>query len=611
MRTVMVFLTVSLLYVSAGGYDFLGTVNGEALGDQFGSAFCTVDFNADGFPDLIVSAPAADQNGASSGKVYIYFGGPAADMIADLEIVGPASSFFGQALSSAGDFNHDGYEDLLVGAPFYDVPATSAGAVLLYYGGPSPDTTVDHMFTGENESDYFGIAVAGVGDFNNDTYDDIAIGAYRADWESYSNAGKVYLYYGSVSPEFTIDKILVGLADGERFGYAITSGDFDGNGTSDIAVGAYSFDAAQLNMGRIYLFDGGTDPDSINDMTITGTTKGLKYGWSLSSGLINDDIYIDLVMGTDGYAVDTFPTGQVYVFHGGPIMDDNYDDSYTLGRMANDYLGFSIYSGLDIGGDGNHEIIAGMPGNDDNQADAGGAVLLAGGNTVSVDTTLIGSSSDEEMGFAVGLWQGYGNMNSFIFTAGAAHYDDYRGRIFLYLKAGAAENRAPVLDPIGYKFGIINELLTFTVTATDIDGDVVNLFAENLPSGADFTYNGWDSNISKYKGTFNWLPNSSQEGTFENVRFVADDGELTDDEYIAITVGSFICGDVNADGDVNLTDILNLISYVYVEPIGEPEPIPPEAGDVNNSDGINLTDILNLITHVYIDPQLELNCPPI
>ena len=72
------------------------------------------------------------------------------------------------------------------------------------------------------------------------------------------------------------------------------------------------------------------------------------------------------------------------------------------------------------------------------------------------------------------------------------------------------------------------------------------------------------------------------------------------------------CGDVDNDDEVNLTDILNLIDFVYVEPIGEPALLPPESGDVNNDGETNLTDILALISHIYVNPigEPELVCPP-
>jgi len=79
----------------------------------------------------------------------------------------------------------------------------------------------------------------------------------------------------------------------------------------------------------------------------------------------------------------------------------------------------------------------------------------------------------------------------------------------------------------------------------------------------------------------------------------------------SVELDDFVCGDVNRDTDVNLTDILDEISYVYVVPLGEPEPDPPASGDVNDDGVINLTDILELISNVYVVPLGEpiLVCP--
>jgi len=78
-----------------------------------------------------------------------------------------------------------------------------------------------------------------------------------------------------------------------------------------------------------------------------------------------------------------------------------------------------------------------------------------------------------------------------------------------------------------------------------------------------------------------------------------------------VDLSTFICGDVNDDEAINLADILELISCIYVEPLGEPEPQPVESGDVNSDELINLADILAVISHVYTEPlgEPELICP--
>jgi hypothetical protein len=588
------------------GYEFVGEVSGENAGDQFGSAFCTIDFNADGYSDLVVSASASDEAGLSSGKVYIYFGGPGADTSPDLTMVGAPSSFFGKSLASAGDFNDDGAEDLLVGAPFYDVPASSAGAVFLFYGGSSPDTAVDHVFTGEAASDYFGTSVAGVGDFNGDGFDDIAIGAYRADWGAFSNAGKAYVYYGGTTPDFVVDRILVGEADGERFGYSIAGGDFTGDGSSDIAVGAYSFDSSQfLNLGRIYLFHGGPTPDTVFDQIFTGDSSGYKFGWAMAPGFVTGDSYLDLIMGTDGYAIDTFATGRLYVFDGGPGFDKTPFFTYDLGRHEHDYLGFSVGSGSDLQSDGDDDLITGMPGNSDGGDSAGGAVVLSGGVSITVDTTILSTTPGEQMGHAVYLWGDYRDGSAFVVSS--IGHDNFRGRIlFFSLGAGGPTNHTPVLDPIGSMSVKFGNQLSFNVTAMDPDGDSVIFTIDPLPTGASFTENGDGS------ATFDWLPQEDDTGSY-NMTFVASDGQLDDSELVTINVIDTasccigIAGNVDGDAEelIDIGDLTALVAYLYIPP--NPEPICFEEANIDGDAGglVDIGDLTALIAYLYIPPNVS------
>jgi hypothetical protein len=128
-------------------------------------------------------------------------------------------------------------------------------------------------------------------------------------------------------------------------------------------------------------------------------------------------------------------------------------------------------------------------------------------------------------------------------------------------------NVPPILDPIGDQFGAPDELLTFIVTAIDQDDDIVELSAENIPYGATFSDDGWDEDLQKYRGTFEWTPDISQIGIYVNVRFIAHDGLDIDDEYITITISGSECtyepGDVNHNGSPNeLADVIAM-SNIY------------------------------------------------
>ncbi len=588
---------IILLYTGGQCFEIAGEMSGEYDGDQYGSAICVLDFNGDGFQDLAVSAPANDDAGLSSGKIYLYFGGPSADTIADMTLVGDASSFFGKSLSSAGDFNNDGYEDLLVGAPFYDLPGTSAGAVYLFYGGPSADSVADHVLTGENGGDYYGIAVSAAGDFNNDGYADLAVGAYYNDWGGFTKAGKVYVYYGGPSPDFTADLILVGSADGERFGFDITSQDYNGDSFSDIAVGAYSYDGDFLNQGQVYVFNGGPSADSIPDLTITGDSAGYKFGWSLASGKVNNDGYWDIVMGSDGVSLDTFSTGGVFVFEGGPGFDNIADYGYSLGRLENDYLGFDVASSADVDGDGFDEILAGMPGNDDGGTEAGGAILLGGGAAISPDTSFLGTNPGQEMGKAVCFWEDFGTNGGVTLAVGLPSSDDHRGKLLLFGEEGGVENRPPILDPIGSKSGIVGVLLSFPVTASDPDGTVPELTVADLPDGAAFDDHG-DGN-----GSFSWTPTVADIGT-HNPTFIAGDGNLSDSETVSIiVVDSTDCcllrGDIDhSSSGPDISDLVYLVSYMFS---GGPEPPCMEETDVNGDGSLtpDISDLVYLVSYMF------------
>ncbi len=141
---------------------------------------------------------------------------------------------------SAGDLNGDGYQDLVVSAYLYSAGQASEGAVFAYHGSPTgPSPTADWMAEGDQASAFFGWAVDGVGDVNGDGFDDIVIGARYYD-DLRTDEGAAFLYLGSAaglqpSPAWRV----TGGVDRVGMGYAVAgAGDVNGDGFDDVVVSA-------------------------------------------------------------------------------------------------------------------------------------------------------------------------------------------------------------------------------------------------------------------------------------------------------------------------------------------------------------------------------------
>jgi len=140
-------------------------------------------------------------------------------------------------------------------------------------------------------------------------------------------------------------------------------------------------------------------------------------------------------------------------------------------------------------------------------------------------------------------------------------------------------NNAPVLSPIGNKSVSEGELLQFTISATDPDDDQLTYSASHLPAGAAF---------NAQTRTFSWAPDSGEAGTYPNVHFQVSDGELTDYEYITITVVPFYEDwDVNSDGYINILDTI-LVGQHW----GETGLAGWIRADVNKDGIINVLDMI-------------------
>ncbi|MGH7274858.1 MAG: integrin alpha, partial [Nitrospiria bacterium] len=346
-----------------------------SAGDHFGtSVACAGDLNSDGFGDIIVGAFLNDAGGEDAGRVYIFFGGASMDGIADLVLTGQAAGDqFGLSVSTAGDINTDGFDDVIVGAYQNDGGGSNAGRAYIYFGGTNMDNLPDVVLTGESAGDQFGIRVAWAGDVNGDTYDDVIVGADRADVENRFDVGKAYIFFGGPNiagrDAGQADVILEGATDDEAFASVAGAGDLDNDGYSDVVVGASAFTA-------------GSGTEICNDFRDND-----------NDGLVDrqdPDCYL----------------GQVYVFRGGPGLTGTISVAtaasstlFKLNRPVNaDGFGFSVATGGDVNGDGFSDLLVGAFLSDKTVGgvtDAGRAYLYLGGSPMNTtpDVSFEGEAS--------------------------------------------------------------------------------------------------------------------------------------------------------------------------------------------------------------------------
>ncbi len=244
-------------------------ITGEAIGDEAGSSlWAEGDVDGNGIADVLVGARKQDGGGADSGALYVLLGPVTTSTSlanADAKWVGAhpgAEIGWGVSVSTAGDVNGDGYDDILVGARFDNDVGTYAGAAYLILGPVTTGTsaslaTADAKLLGELARDFTGDAVHGPGDIDADGFDDLLIGSGYNDAGA-ANGGAVYIVNGPVTGTVSLASfdgaIRAEGADDRARGHGV--GDLDNDGHADVMLGAMLNDRAGLDAGAVYLFYG-------------------------------------------------------------------------------------------------------------------------------------------------------------------------------------------------------------------------------------------------------------------------------------------------------------------------------------------------------------------
>ena len=311
-----------------------GLLDAAEAFDHFGSALAAGDFNADGFADLAIGVYGEDIGAiGSAGAVQVLLGSAIGltsvgnqiwhQNSGGIDDTAEASDFFGSALA-AGDFNADGFADLAIGVHNESVGAVAgAGMVHVLLGSGAGLTSVGSQLWSQDSGnvldfveagDEFGRALA-TGDFNQDGFDDLAIGVPSEDL-LVAGAGSVNMLLGSAAGLTDVGndawhQEMPGIEDtaeaDDRFGHTLAAADFDADGIDDLAIGVVDEDVGALaNAGAVNMLLGSPGGlSSVDDQfwsQDSGGTLGVaeadeQFGNSLAAGDFDNDGFADLAVG--------------------------------------------------------------------------------------------------------------------------------------------------------------------------------------------------------------------------------------------------------------------------------------------------------------------------
>jgi len=295
---------------------------------SYGNALSTAgDVNQDGYDDIVYSVFFDNWYGYG----YVFFGGNPMDTIPDLILKCEGE---GQPLMSicSGDVNGDSISDVIIG----EGQAGNWGKVFVYFGGVGMDSLPDLTLNGEPLNAWpFGISVA-CGDINGDTFDDLIIGSY----DNGDLDGRVYVYYGGALLD-TLPDVIINGHNGEAFGTSVGSGgDVNSDDYEDIVVGADENSEAYPGAGKVYVFLGGDPMNTIPDCWLHGEGATHYLGWWGVATSAAENNYDMVITGTRSYP-GGFPgyyPGKVYVLYGGSPMD-TIVDLWKVGETDSSWLG--------------------------------------------------------------------------------------------------------------------------------------------------------------------------------------------------------------------------------------------------------------------------------